>query len=159
MFVRHQPLSQSRQAMITNAVAEFVVDGLHLISIIDQSEFHKLLNVLKPAYSPACAKTLKDNITKMYNVEAASLLDDASKTEQASITHEHHWVTSPKRQLLAASLTVNGNFMPKCWVPHKLRITHWWKHPVSFDDHMYFISDVPHLLKMSRNCFPKPNAQ
>ena len=83
------PLTKARSSDITKAVGEFVIDGLHPISIVETQPFVKMLKVAEPRYQLPTKKTLKTNILDKMQVDmSAEICRDIQPLENLALTHD-----------------------------------------------------------------------
>ena len=82
-------VNSSRNKILQNAVAEFIVMDNQPISLIDNKAFNKLLFVFDPRYRKSCRQTLtKDTIPDMKKKTIEKIKKELDKAEYVSITSD-----------------------------------------------------------------------
>ena len=110
MVVPLLPLNKTRQEQITQAVCEFIVDGQHPLSLVEEDSFRKFMGTLEPRYQPTCAKTISQRVKAMYSQMVAVVMEELSEIEHVAITHDS-W-TSLNNESYD---TVTAHFIDKSW--------------------------------------------
>ena len=105
-------LSIARKEEITQALGEFIVDGLQPISLVEKPAMKRLFEVVEPRYTIPSKKTLKANVLDKMQAELSKeIFKEISETEDVALTHDS-WTSLANNNYETATV----HYITKSWV-------------------------------------------
>lgn len=97
-------------AEFTNVVIEFLLEGMHPVSMINEKSFRKLLSKLRPGCSIPSIETVQDRVDYLHAVEKAKLHDLLHSVNYVSISADC-WKSHNRSRYI----TLTANFIDDDW--------------------------------------------
>ena len=110
MFVAN--LTSAQKEEITQALGEFIVDGLQPISLVEKPAMTRLFKVIESRYTIPSKKTLKANVLDKMQVQLnKEIFNEISETEDVALTHDS-WTSLANNNYETATV----HYISKSWV-------------------------------------------